>query len=62
MKELLVSTTLRRKAFNPYQMTNFETCLNLKHLKTDKLKETEGLKIVLGKVENIVGKGENAGY
>ena len=31
-------------------------------LANNKLNETEKLKIVLGRVENIVGKGENAGY
>ena len=29
---------------------------------SDKISVTEKLKIVLGRVENIVGKGENAGY
>ena len=28
----------------------------------DKINLTKKLKIVLGRVENIVGKGENAGY
>ena len=28
----------------------------------DKIYVTESLKFVLGRVENIVGKGENAGY
>ena len=28
----------------------------------DKINVTEKLKFVLGRVENIVGKGENAGY
>ena len=28
----------------------------------DKINLTENLKFVLGRVENIVGKGENAGY
>ena len=34
----------------------------LKAFADDKLKETKRLKIVLGRVEKIVGKGENAGY
>ena len=34
----------------------------LKTFADDKLNLTENLKFVLGKVENIVGKGENAGY
>ena len=32
------------------------------HLQTDKINVTEKLQTVFGKVENIVGKGENAGY
>ena len=34
----------------------------LKAFADDKLKVTEKLKCVLGRVENIVGKGEYAGY
>ena len=34
----------------------------LKAYADDKINVTEALKFVLGKVENIVGKGENAGY
>ena len=33
----------------------------LKAFADDKLKVTDGLKFVLGRVENIVGKGEKAG-
>ena len=42
-----------------------DKCLDWSKLKAfadDKLKVTERLKIVKGKVENIVGKGENADY
>ena len=35
---------------------------NLKAFADDKINVTEKLKFVLGKVENIAGKGENAGY
>ena len=45
-----------------YQTTNFWTGPNLKHLQTYKINVTEKLKIVLGREENIMGKGENAGY
>ena len=31
-------------------------------LAVDKIKVTQKLKFVMGQVENIVGKGENAGY
>ena len=34
----------------------------LKAFADDKMKPTEKLKFVLGRVENTVGKGENAGY
>ena len=34
----------------------------LKALADDKIYMTEKLKFVLGRLENIVGKGENAGY
>ena len=34
----------------------------LKALADDKINVTEKLKFVLGRVENILGKGENAGY
>ena len=34
----------------------------LKAFADDKINATENLKFVLGRVENIVGKGENAGY
>ena len=35
---------------------------NLKASADNKLNVNEKLKFVLGRVENIVGKGENAGY
>ena len=44
------------------QMTNFKTGPNLKAYADDKLNLAEKLKFVLEKVENILGKGENAGY
>ena len=34
----------------------------MKALADDKMNVTEKLKFVLGRVENIMGKGENAGY
>ena len=37
-------------------------CNKLKELADDKINVTEKLKPVLGWVENILGKGENAGY
>ena len=35
---------------------------NMKAFANDKIHVTETLTLVLGRVENIVGKGENAGY
>ena len=35
---------------------------NLKAFADDKINVTENLKFVLGRTENIMGKGENAGY
>ena len=42
-------------------MTNFLDWSKLKALADDKINVTEKLKFVLGRVENIMGKGENAG-
>ena len=44
--------------------TNFKSSPNQKDLQSTccKLSVTEKLKFVLGKVENIMGKGENAGH
>ena len=36
--------------------------VKLKALADDKINVTEPLNFVLGRAENIVGKGENAGY
>ena len=47
---------------NSTPMTNLWTGLNSKHLQTKKINVAEKLNFVLGRVENIVGKGENAGY
>ena len=41
-------------------MTKFLDMSELKALEEDKLKEAEILKFVLEKVDNIVGKGQNA--
>ena len=40
----------------------FSDWSKLKGFADDKINVTEKLKFVLGKIENIVGKGENAGY
>ena len=46
-------------------MTCNDKILDLSKLKAfadDKINVTENLKLVLGRVEKIAGKGENAGY
>ena len=48
--------------FTLYQTTKFLTIPKLKVLADDKLNVAEILKFVLEREENIVGKGENAGY
>ena len=45
-----------------YQTKNFLDGPNLKALADDKINVTEKLKFVLGRVESIMGKGENAVY
>ena len=44
-----------------YQMTKFSTGPNWKHLQTT-WNLAKSLKFVLGRIENIVGKGETDGY
>ena len=46
---------------NPF-LNKFLDWSKLKEHADDKINKTEKLKFVLGMVENIVGKGENAGY
>ena len=40
----------------------FSDWSRLKELADNKMNVTEKLKFLLGRVENIVGRGENAGY
>ena len=51
--ELLVTSLQNNKIFRPVQIESICSWQN---------KGTETLKFVKGRVENIVGKGENAGY
>ena len=47
----------------PYQTTKFWTGPNWRHnFADDKINVIEKLKFVLERVDNVVGKGENAGY
>ena len=48
--------------FNSLPNDKFLDWSKLKVFADDKIEMAEKLKIVLGRVENIVGKGENAGY
>ena len=43
-------------------MTKFQTGQNRKHLQTTKVKVPKMMISVFDRVENIEGKGENAGY
>ena len=47
--------------FNSFPNDKLLDSSKLKAFADDKIKVTEILKFVLGRVENIVGKGENAG-
>ena len=53
---------IRKVNLTLYPTTNFHDWSKLKAFADDKIIVTEKLKFVLGIVENIVGKGENAGY
>ena len=48
--------------FNPSPNNKFLDCSKLKAFADQKLNLANKIKLVLGRVENIVGKGENAGY
>ena len=46
----------------PYHWVTWDPYSKFKAFADDKIIVTEKLKFVLGRAENIVGKGENAGY
>ena len=48
--------------FNPFPHDKFLDWPKLKAFADNKLNVAEKLNFVLGRVKNIVGKGENAGY
>ena len=52
----------RTTSFNSLPNDKFLHRSKLKQLADDKIDMTENLKFPLGSVENIVGKGGNAGY
>ena len=49
-------------SFDSLQNDKFLDWFSLKTFADDKINLAEKIKFVLGRVENIVGKGENAGY
>ena len=50
------------RIFNSLPHDKFLDWFKLKAFADDKINTAEKLKLVLGKVESILGKGENAGY
>ena len=52
----------RQNWFYSLPKNKFLDWSKLKELADDKINVTKELKLVLGRVGNIVGKGENAGY
>ena len=53
---------LAKKLFNSLPKDKVFECSELKEFADDKINVTEKLKLVLRRVENIVGKGEDACY
>ena len=49
-------------SFNPLPNDNILDWFNFKPFADNKINVSENMKIVLGRLENIVGKRENAGY
>ena len=52
----------RQGSLTLYQTTKSWTGPNSKHVQMTKINFSQNLNLVLGKVENILGKGENVGY
>ena len=57
-----ISQNHLQKHFNSLTNNKIVDWSNLKESADDKIYVTEKWKFVLGRVENILGKGENAGY
>ena len=57
-----IATTTRAKFLNSLPNDNLVDLFKLKAFADDKINVSEQLKLLLGRVENIVGKGGNAGY
>ena len=52
----------RDGSLNPLPNDKFSDLSKLTELADDKINVTEKFKFLMGRVENSVGKGENAGY
>ena len=64
-KDNVTLTTMRQKIkdmLNSFPNNKISDRSKLKAFADDKIDVTENLKFILGRVENIAGKGENAGY
>ena len=57
-----VSNNLKLFSFNSLPNGKFSDCSKLKAFADDKINKTEKSKFVVGRLENIVGQGENAVY
>ena len=62
MSVLLIFVSLLFSIFNSVSQDKISDRFKLKRFADNKIDATEKLKFVLERVENIVGKGENAGY
>ena len=58
---LILSTKLHQMPFNPLTNDKISDWSKSKAFADEKINVTKKLKLVLGRVENIEGKGENAG-
>ena len=64
-KDNVTLTTMTQKIkdmLNSFPNNKISDRSKLKAFADDKIDVTENLKFILGRVENIAGKGENAGY
>ena len=58
----VLSLSTGTSVFNSLPNDKFLDLLKLKAFADDKINLNENFNFVLGRIENIVGKGENAGY
>ena len=62
MPKVIIKLSLHNEAFNPLPNDKILHWSELKAFADNKMKVTESLKFDWERVENIVGKGENASY